>query len=176
MKTAAEMMFWLSALALLYIYAGYPLLLSIISALRPLKVRTGDYQPIVSIIITAYNEELDLPAKLENTLALDYPPQLMEIIVASDCSTDRTDEIVRKYSSQGVRLIRQRERLGKTAAQNTAVAEAQGEIILFSDATSLYQPDVVRVLMRSFADPTVGCVAGRLVYIEIGRASCRERV
>ena len=166
MKTAAEMMFWLSALALLYIYAGYPLLLSIISALRPLKVRTGDKQPTVSLIITAYNEELDLSAKLENTLALDYTPDLMEIIVASDCSTDRTDEIVRKYSSQGVRLIRQRERLGKTAAQNTAVAEAQGEIILFSDATSLYQPDVVRVLMRSFADPTVGCVAGRLVYID----------
>ncbi len=166
MKTVAEIMFWLSALALLYIYAGYPLLLSIISALRSLKVRTGDNQPTVSLIITAYNEELDLAAKLENTLALDYPPELMEVIVASDCSTDRTDEIVRKYSSQGVKLIRQRERLGKTAAQNTAVAQAQGEIILFSDATSLYQPDVVRVLMRSFADATVGCVAGRLVYID----------
>ena len=166
MKTVAGMMFWLSALALLYIYAGYPLLLSIISALRPLKVRTGDNQPTVSLIIAAYNEELALPAKLENTLALDYPTELMEIIVASDCSTDRTDEIVRKYSSQGVKLIRQRERLGKTAAQNTAVAGAQGEIILFSDATSFYQPDVVRVLMRSFADPTVGCVAGRLVYID----------
>src|SRR5260370_13502327 len=102
MKTVAELMFWLSTLALLYIYACYPLLRSLISALRSLKVRTGDNQPTVSLIITAYNEELDLAAKLENTLALDYPPELMEVIVASDCSTDRTDEIVRKYSSQGV--------------------------------------------------------------------------
>jgi glycosyltransferase involved in cell wall biosynthesis len=79
---------------------------------------------------------------LENTLALDYPPELLEIIVASDCSTDRTDEIARAFAARGVRLVRQQQRLGKTAAQNMAVAEACGEIILFSDATSLYEPNV----------------------------------
>src|SRR5437879_1662291 len=105
MRIALEIVFWLSAAALLYTYAGYPMLLFLFSTFRPLTVRTGDYQPIVSIVITAYNEELALPAKLENTLALDYPHELMEIIVASDCSTDRTDDIVRKYSGQGVKLV-----------------------------------------------------------------------
>ena len=166
MKIAMEMAFWLSAAALLYAYAGYPLLLFIVSIFRPLTVRAGDYQPTVSIIITAYNEELVLAAKLENTLALGYPHELIEIIVASDCSTDRTDDIVRKYSRQGVKLVRQPERLGKTAAQNAAVAQAAGEIILFSDATSLYKTDVVRALIPNFADPTVGCVAGRLIYVD----------
>jgi len=166
MKIAMEMAFWLSAAALIYAYAGYPLLLFIVSIFRPLTVRAGDYQPTVSIIITAYNEELVLAAKLENTLALGYPHELMEIIVASDCSTDRTDDIVRKYSRQGVKLVRQPERLGKTAAQNAAVAQAAGEIILFSDATSLYKTDVVRALIPNFADPTVGCVAGRLIYVD----------
>jgi len=166
MKIAMEMAFWLSAAALIYAYAGYPLLLFIVSIFRPLTVRAGDYQPTVSIIITAYNEELVLAAKLENTLALGYPHELIEIIVASDCSTDRTDDIVRKYSRQGVKLVRQPERLGKTAAQNAAVAQAAGEIILFSDATSLYKTDVVRALIPNFADPTVGCVAGRLIYVD----------
>ena len=166
MKIAMEIVFWLSAAALLYTYAGYPLLLFIVSTFRPLTVRVGDYQPTVSLIITAYNEELDLAAKLENTLTLDYPHELIEIIVASDCSTDRTDDIVRKYSRQGVKLVRQPERLGKTAAQNAAVAQAAGEIILFSDATSLYKTDVVRALIPNFADPTVGCVAGRLIYVD----------
>ena len=159
-------MFWLSAAALGYTYAGYPLLLLIMSRLRPREVRRADFAPAVTVIVTAYNEERDLAAKLENTLALDYPRELLEIIVASDCSTDRTDEIARAFAERGVRLVRQPQRLGKTAAQNMAVAEARGEIILFSDATSLYEPDVLRVMMPSFADPTVGCVAGRLIYVD----------
>jgi len=166
MNTAAEIIFWLSVAALVYTYAGYPLLLFLVSTLRPLTVLRGDYQPTLSFIITAYNEERDLAAKLDNTFALDYPRDLIEIIVASDCSTDRTDEIVRAYGGQGARLIRQPERLGKTAAQNAAVEQAHGEIILFSDATSHYKKDVVRKLMPSFADQTVGCVAGRLIYVD----------
>jgi cellulose synthase/poly-beta-1,6-N-acetylglucosamine synthase-like glycosyltransferase len=166
MKLAAEIIFWLSAAALGYTYAGYPLLLLIMSRLRPREVRRADFTPAVTVIITAYNEERDLVAKLENTLVLDYPRELLEIIVASDCSTDRTDEITRAFAERGVRLVRQSHRLGKTAAQNMAVAEARGEIILFSDATSLYQPDVLRVMMPSFADSTVGCVAGRLIYVD----------
>jgi cellulose synthase/poly-beta-1,6-N-acetylglucosamine synthase-like glycosyltransferase len=166
MRVAAEIVFWLSALALGYTYAGYPLLLLIMSRLRPREVRRAAFEPPVSVIVTAYNEERDLAAKLENTLALDYPRELLEIIVASDCSTDSTDEIVRAFADRGVRLVRQPQRLGKTAAQNTAVAEARGEIILFSDATSLYEQDVLKVLMPNFADTTVGCVAGRLVYVD----------
>src|SRR6266436_7356856 len=166
LKLSAEGVFWLSAVALLYTYAGYPLLLALVSALRPRKVWRGEFEPKVSIIITAYNEERDLRAKLDNTLALDYPRELLEIIVASDCSTDRTDEIAHAFADRCVRLVRQLQRLGKTAAQNMAVAQARGEIILFSDATSLYKPDVLRVMMPSFADPTVGCVAGRLIYVD----------
>jgi cellulose synthase/poly-beta-1,6-N-acetylglucosamine synthase-like glycosyltransferase len=166
MRLAAEVVFWLSAAALGYTYAGYPLLLLIMSRLRPRDVRRGEFEPAVSVVITAYNEERDLAAKLENTLALDYPRQLLEIIVASDCSTDRTDEIARGFAQRSVRLVRQPQRLGKTAAQNMAVAEARGEIILFSDATSLYEPGVLRVMMPSFADPAVGCVAGRLIYVD----------
>src|SRR5713101_4390708 len=165
-RLTAEIILWLSVVSLFYTYAGYPLLLALVSALKPRRVLRGDCEPTVTIIITAYNEERDLAAKLENTLALDYPCELLEIIVASDCSTDLTDEIARAFADRGVRLVRQPQRLGKTAAQNMAVAEACGEIILFSDATSLYERDVLRVMIPSFADPTVGCVAGRLIYVD----------
>src|ERR1700730_16224972 len=113
LRLIAEVMFWLSAVALCYTYGGYPLLLALVSAVRPNRVRRGEFETTVSIIITAYNEERDLTAKLENTLALDYPRELLEIIVASDCSTDRTDEIARGYAQRGLRLHRQAERLGK---------------------------------------------------------------
>jgi cellulose synthase/poly-beta-1,6-N-acetylglucosamine synthase-like glycosyltransferase len=166
LRLAAEVIFWSSVAALFYTYAGYPLLIALVSALRPHKVRRAEFEPTVSVIITAYNEERDLTGKLENTLALDYPHEILEIIVASDCSTDRTDEIARQFAAQGVRLYRQSERLGKTAAQNTAVKRARGEIILFSDATSLYEPDVLRAIVPNFADTQVGCVAGRLVYVD----------
>jgi len=165
-RLTAEIVFWLSVVALFYTYAGYPLLLGLVSALKSRRVLRGDCEPTVTIIITAYNEARDLAAKLENTLALDYPRELLEIIVASDCSSDRTDEIAQEFSGGGVRLHRQSERLGKTAAQNAAVEKAKGEIILFSDATSLYQPDAVRAMMPSFADDKVGCVAGRLEYVD----------
>jgi len=166
LKLSAEIVFCLSAGALFYTYAGYPLLLALVSALRPRKICRGEIETTVTVIITAYNEERDLAAKLANTLALEYPRDLLEIIVASDCSTDRTDEIARSFAGRGVHLYRQSQRLGKTAAQNSAVKQAHGEIILFSDATSLYQPDAVRAIMPSFADATVGCVAGRLEYVD----------
>ncbi len=166
LRTAADLVFWMSTAALVYTYVGYPLLLVVISSLRPRTVRRADWTPRVTVIITAYNEERALVTKLENTLALDYPQDSLEVIVASDCSSDRTDEITREFGAQGVRLHRQPERLGKTAAQNAAVAEASGEIIVFSDATSFYRRDVLRAMMPNFADQSVGCVAGRLVYLD----------
>ena len=166
MKTAGEIIFWLSAAALCYTYAGYPILIAAISSLRPRGVRRGEYRPTVSVIITAFNEERALAAKLENTLALDYPRDLLEVIVASDCSTDRTDEIAKEFALRGVKLHRQPERLGKTAAQNAAIEQAHGEVVVFSDATSHYQPDVVKAILPSFADEQVGCVGGRLVYVD----------
>lgn len=161
-----QICFYASAALLCYTYVGYPLLLALVSRLRSRPVRRAEFMPHVSVIITAYNEERDITAKLENTLMLDYPSEKLEIIVASDCSSDRTDEIVREFSARGVRLYRQTERLGKTCAQNAAVEEAHGEVILFSDATTLYQPDVLKALLPNFADETVGCVAGRLIYVD----------
>jgi cellulose synthase/poly-beta-1,6-N-acetylglucosamine synthase-like glycosyltransferase len=170
-RLAAELVFWMSASALFYTYAGYPLLLVVMSSLRPRLVLRTDRTPTVTLIITAYNEERALAAKLEDTLALDYPQGSLEVIVASDCSSDSTDEIAREFGARGVRLHRQPERLGKTAAQNAAVELASGEIIVFSDATTFYQKDVLRTLMPNFADPTVGCVTGRVIYTDSAGSS-----
>ena len=166
LKFIAEILFWASVVALGYTYIGYPLLVFLVSIVFPRRVGKKDFEPTVSIIITAYNEERDIKTKLENTLALDYPKDKLEIIVASDCSTDKTDEIVSGFSSKGVCLYRQPERLGKTPAQNSGVEVAQNEIILFSDATTLYEPNVLRQMMPNFADESVGCVAGKLVYVD----------
>jgi cellulose synthase/poly-beta-1,6-N-acetylglucosamine synthase-like glycosyltransferase len=166
MELLFKFVFWSSAVALAYAYVGYPLLVWAVSRVRPRAVLRADYEPHVSVIITAYNEERDLADKLENALALDYPADKLEILVASDCSSDRTDEIARTFSTRGVRLHRQTERLGKTAAQNAAVEIARGDIILFSDATTLYRKDVLRAILPNFADASVGCVAGKLVYVD----------
>lgn len=171
LRVTAELIFWMSAAALFYTYAGYPLLLVLMNRLRPHPVRRADWTPSVTVIITAYNEERALAAKLEDTLALDYPSDKMEVIVASDCSSDRTDEIARGFGARGVRLHRQTVRLGKTAAQNAAVELASNEIILFSDATTLYQSDVLHTLMPNFADPAVGCATGRVIYTDSTKSS-----
>jgi cellulose synthase/poly-beta-1,6-N-acetylglucosamine synthase-like glycosyltransferase len=159
-----EIIFWISFGAIAYTYAGYPILLMLVSRVRSRPVLRGDFTPFVTVIVAAYNEERDLAQKLENTLAIDYPKSKLEIIVTSDCSNDRTDEIVRSFEPRGVRLHRQAERLGKTAAQNAAVEKATGEILLFSDATTHYRPDVLRTMMSSFADRSVGCVTGTVIY------------
>lgn len=157
-------MFWLGAAALVYTYAGYPVLVWLVSVVRPKSVKKASIEPSVTVLITAYNEEGAIAAKLENTLALDYPKAKLEILVASDGSTDRTDEIVRSFADRGVLLFHHPGRVGKTATQNAAVEKATGEIIIFSDATTDYPSDTVRKMVRSFADSAVGCVAGRLIY------------
>lgn len=161
-----KILFWLLMGLAAYAYIGYPIALFVLSRLFSRPIRKDDFTPSVSVIIAAYNEERDLPAKLDNMLLLDYPKEKLEIIVASDCSTDSTDEIVRKYSEHGVILNRQEMRLGKTWAQQQAAKNSSGEILVFSDATTIYQPDAIRKIVRSFADPEVGCVAGQLVYVD----------
>lgn len=161
-----QVIFWTSVAALVYVYAGYPLLVYLVSLVRPLEVKKSDVAPTVTILITAYNEEKAIRAKLENTLQIDYAPEKLEILVASDGSTDKTDEIVKEFSARGVRLFRQEGRMGKTFTQNKAVERASGEIILFSDATTRYEKDVLRVMLPNFADESIGCVAGKLVYVD----------
>lgn len=155
-----------SSMLVLYVYIGYPLVVHVKGMLLPRRHLKDEIEIPVSFVITAFNEERDIREKLENTLSLDYPNELLEIIVASDCSDDRTDDIVAEFAGRGVTLIRQVQRLGKTAAQNLAVERAAGEIVVFSDATSHYMADAVRELVANFADPHVGCVAGKLVYVD----------
>ncbi len=165
----ATLTFALSLIAIGYVYAGYPLLVFLVSRVWPKSVTKGVIEPNVTIVITAYNEERDIRQKIENTLALDYPCEKLEIIVASDCSSDATDQIVEEFADRGVRLVRQPHRGGKTSAQNLAVEHARSEIIHFSDATSIYEPSVIREIVANFADPTVGCVAGKLNYVDPAR-------
>jgi cellulose synthase/poly-beta-1,6-N-acetylglucosamine synthase-like glycosyltransferase len=163
----AQIIFWLSVAALFYVYAGYPALVFIVSRIFPKKIKRAAIEPKVTILITAYNEESAIRRKVENTLEIDYPREKLEILVASDGSTDRTDEIVKEYAAPaGVRLFRQEGRVGKTVTQNNAVERATGEIILFSDATTDYRRDVLRAILPNFADERIGCVAGKLIYVD----------
>lgn len=160
-----QILFWICVSLVGYVYVGYPLLVYLVSILFPKPVAEAAIEPRVTVLITAYNEEAAIREKLENTLKIDYPADKLEILIASDGSTDRTDEIVKSMAGRGVRLFRQEGRVGKTETQNNAVEQATGEIILFSDATTTYNPDVFRELLPAFADESVGCVAGRLVYV-----------
>lgn len=166
LETIFQILFLLGAGLIAYVYFGYPAIVLVMSRIGPKPVRKEPIEPTVSLIISAYNEEKALRQKIENTLDLDYPAEKLQIIVASDCSNDSTDSIAGEYSDRGVLLRRQGFRGGKTAVQNLAVERADGEIIVFSDATSSYPRQAVRLLVRNFADPTVGCVAGKLIYVD----------
>ncbi|MEZ5346267.1 MAG: glycosyltransferase family 2 protein [Pyrinomonadaceae bacterium] len=161
-----EIVFWISIAALVFTYAGYPALVYLLAKISPKKVNKKDIRPHVTILITAYNEESVIKKKLENTLEIDYPKEKLEIMVASDGSTDKTDEIVKGFADRGVILFHQPGRKGKTFTQNEAVARAKGEIILFSDATTNYQSDVLTQILPNFGDESVGCVAGKLIYVD----------
>lgn len=157
--------FVLCVALILWVYVGYPLFLLLITRLTPGQpVQRRAITPPVTLIISAYNEGRVIRKKIENSLALDYPRERLEVLVVSDGSDDDTDAIVGEYKDRGVRLLRMRERGGKTVGLNCAVPQAAGEIIIFSDANALYHPQVVRNLTRNFADPEVGCVTGESRY------------
>jgi len=155
----AEVLFWSSIALIFYAYLGYPVFLKMISLFTRRTIRKGNIFPKVSFIIAAYNEENRIKDKVENTLTQDYPVEKMEVIVVSDCSTDRTDEIVSSYESKGVLLIRAPKREGKEAAQKIAVERSSGEIIVFSDVATLLEPNGISNIVRNFNDPTVGCAS-----------------
>jgi cellulose synthase/poly-beta-1,6-N-acetylglucosamine synthase-like glycosyltransferase len=167
-------LFWGSLGALAWTHAGYPLAAAGLARLRPRPIRKEDVTPAVSLIVAAHDEEGVIGRRLENLLELDYPEGRLEIVVASDGSTDRTDQIVEETAATApaVRLLRC-DRAGKGAAQNRAVAEVESEIVAFSDANSRWEPDALRTLVRSFADPEVGYVCGQL-RLETPDGSNRE--
>ncbi len=160
-----QVIFWSLFVAVVYVYVGYPLAVFLLARVHRRQVRTGPCEPTVSILIAAYNEEACIACTIENKLALDYPREKLEVIVVSDGSTDRTEEIVRAYTKQGVKLLRQAPRYGKTAALNQAMSRAAGEVLVFSDANSMYEPDALRYLVENFHDPRVGYVTGKLIYV-----------
>jgi cellulose synthase/poly-beta-1,6-N-acetylglucosamine synthase-like glycosyltransferase len=152
-------LFWGSLALLVWTHAGYPLMARALARLRTRPVRTDDsFLPSVAVVIAAYNEESVIERRLENLRALDYPAEKLELVVTSDASTDRTDELAERA---GARVIRNT-RGGKVAAQNNAVRSTAGEIVAFSDANCTWAPDALRRLVRNFADPQVAYVCGRL--------------
>jgi cellulose synthase/poly-beta-1,6-N-acetylglucosamine synthase-like glycosyltransferase len=161
----AEIIFIASLLLIVYVYIGYPLMAWFLShTINKETPISNEQNPSITIIISAYNEEQVIAHTLRNKLSLEYPHALTEVIVVSDGSTDRTDIIVGEFAREGVRLIRQEPRQGKTSALNLAVAEAKGEILLFSDANSQWHPNAISMLVRNFADPEVGYVTGKMIY------------
>jgi cellulose synthase/poly-beta-1,6-N-acetylglucosamine synthase-like glycosyltransferase len=160
----AAALFWLAFVVIAWVYVGYGVVLAVVARGRARPVRRAQIEPTVSLVICAYNEARTIRRKLEETLRLDYPADRLEIVVASDGSTDGTDDIVREYAPR-VRLLRVEGRRGKTIAQNAAVATVSGEIVVFSDVTTVYAPGTLRALIANFADPAVGCVGGDLRYL-----------
>jgi cellulose synthase/poly-beta-1,6-N-acetylglucosamine synthase-like glycosyltransferase len=167
----ARVAFWLAAALLFYVYAGYPLLLALIGLFVRRNRSDAGYTPRISVLIAAYNEEEAIERKIQQTLALEYPKEKLEVLVLSDCSTDRTDEIVKAFPDNRVRLVRMPERRGKTFAQNVGVKEATGEVIIFSDATAIYHPKALLYLACNYHDSTVGAVSGRYQYFDPGEQS-----
>lgn len=161
-------LFWLAFAVLAYQYVGYPLLLAALAAVRGRRT-TASYArdedlPSVTLVISAYNEAEVLDGKIRNALAQDYPKDRFEIVVASDGSSDTTNEIARSYADDGVVLHEYAVNRGKNLTLNDTLPRARGEIIVFTDANGMYQKEAIRTLVQSFADPRVGSVCGELVY------------
>lgn len=160
-STVSEWLFWISALLILYSYAGYPILMMVLGRLWPKPKRDASLEPSISMQIAAYNEKHSIEKKVRATLDLDYPPEKLEVVVVSDGSSDGTDEIMRRISAEEprVRFFRLG-RSGKTAVQNYGAAQCRNELIVFSDATSIYEKDALRKLVGWFAGSEVGAVSG----------------
>jgi cellulose synthase/poly-beta-1,6-N-acetylglucosamine synthase-like glycosyltransferase len=166
LQTATVILVWFSLGALVYVYVGYPLLLAVIGLFAKRPSAAPGYFPKISVLIAAYNEEAGIRKKIEDTLALDYPADKIEILILSDCSTDHTDEIVKGFADPRVRLLRAPSRKGKTNVQNLGAEIARGEVLIFSDATTVYHPLALQYLACNYADPRVGAVSGRYQYFD----------
>jgi cellulose synthase/poly-beta-1,6-N-acetylglucosamine synthase-like glycosyltransferase len=160
--------FWSAVSLLVYTFVLFPALIIVRGLLFRKPHKRADSTPSVSLIVPAYNEEKCIEAKLKNISSLDYPSQELEVIIASDGSTDHTDEIVRTFAGQGIKLL-SLPRRGKQEALNDAVSVTHGDILVFSDTNNVFAPDAIRALVSSFADPEVGGVAGNQTYMIEGK-------
>lgn len=166
-----ETLFWGCVLLLGYTHLGYPALIWAWAALCPRPPRRQDLEPAVSIVVVAHNEAGRIAGRLENLLALDYPRSRLEILLASDGSTDGTTDRARTYEPMGVVVIAFETQRGKPAVLNDVIPKARGEIVILADARQQYDPLAVRELVKSFADPRVGAVSGELIIADDGDAN-----
>ena len=168
MAGATEYWFWICLGLGLYPYVGYPLCILLLRLLWPRPIQPAPITPRITVVLSAHNEAAHIEGTLRNKLEQDYPPELLDVLVVSDGSTDETDVVLRRLAQQHTRItyLGQQTRSGKTAALNSMVACARGEIIVFADANSMYRPDTVRQLMAPFADPSVGYVTGQMRYVD----------
>jgi cellulose synthase/poly-beta-1,6-N-acetylglucosamine synthase-like glycosyltransferase len=164
-RTAAPWVFWTALAIVSYVYVGYGLILRAVAAVRDKPVTATPITPRICLLIAAHNEAGVIAQKIENSLQLDYPPALLDVVVASDGSTDATNELTRAFSDRGVQLLPFPARRGKIASINDAMKAISAEIVIFSDANTFLRPDAVRMLVRNFADPEVGAVSGDVVLI-----------
>jgi glycosyltransferase involved in cell wall biosynthesis len=161
-----KILFWLSTCLVVYTYFGYPVALWALTKLRSRTLLKQEIFPRVSIIIAARNEADKIRQKIDHTLVLDYPEERLDILVASDASDDGTDAIVKEYAGRRVRLVRAPQHKGKENVQGLAVIEAMGDILVFTDAATMLEPDALRRLTENFADPTVGAVSTEDVIVD----------
>jgi glycosyltransferase involved in cell wall biosynthesis len=158
-RNASVVLFWLAMGWVLYGYIGYPILLALLRFLRHRPVHRAPIVPPLTVIVASHNGERALRAKLANLLEQDYPPDRYQLIVADDASTDGTPAILAEFAARGVVHVRVAERGGKERAQRAALAHATGEIVIFTDVGTRMAPDGIAMIVRSFADPSVGCVS-----------------
>lgn len=163
----AETLFWSSLFILLYTFLGYPIVLKCIASLNSNKHHLKKkYTPSVSIILSVYNEENVIKEKIDNFLSLDYPEELLEMVIVSDQCTDRTEKIIKSFNCKRIKLLIQERRSGKTMALNRGVLAAKGDVLIFTDANSMFDKDAVRKLVRHFTYPRIGLVSGKSVYLD----------
>ena len=160
----SKTIFWFTTGIIFYTYFGYPLVMIFLSKFRYKPVKKEEFTPRVSLIVAAYNEEMQIEQKIINCLSIDYPKEIIEIILASDGSTDSTISIIKKYKDKGIKLVDSKERVGKTQIQNEAIKVSSGEILFFSDVSTIHPPDVIKKITRNFVDKTVGCVTGKVIF------------
>ncbi len=160
-----KFIFWFFLSLITFIYFGYPVILFVISLLDGKKFKKEQILPNVTILIPAHNEEKVISKKLENCFSLDYPQDKLEVILILDACTDNTESIVLSHKGTGLRIIKQKERKGKIAALNKAASKAKGEILIFTDANSIYNRQAIKKLTSHFSDSKIGCVCGELKYI-----------
>ncbi len=158
-----KVLFWSSLFLIFFAYAGYPIWLYFRARFCAIPVRRSEIFPSVTILLAVRNEQENLPGKLQNLKALEYPKNILEIIVVSDGSTDETNPILAAQSVPNLRAVLLDEHHGKAAALNCGVAEARGEIVVFTDARQSIAPEALKHLVANFADPKVGCVSGELL-------------